>query len=197
MNLTAELDINGAFNTALKSSFDQLPVKECKGNGQLPALKAAIGKFSTFLQNIPEGGTEIMGNPITGNLEELVTLHKMKSNDCSLIHRFSEGCYIREILMPKSSIVVGKVHKTEHFNVILEGSVTVITLDGANRYEAPSTFISKPGVQKVVVMHEECRWQTVHVTNETDIPTIESMLVTEDYDKFETEQLMKVAKELI
>ena len=160
----------------------------------LPVIASGvIAKTATFMQNIPKEGVQVMGNPITGNPTELVTLHKMQASECSLIHRFAEGCYIREILMPASSIVIGKVHKTNHFNIILEGSVTVITKYGINQYTAPSTFISLAGVQKVVVMHTECRWQTVHATTETDIPTIENMLVENDYDKLEAEQLMKMA----
>ncbi len=166
-------------------------------NTALSPLQTAIASTATFMQNIQEGGIKTIGNPITGDATELVTLHKMQANECSLIHRFANGCYIREILMPKSSIVIGKVHKTEHFNIILEGSVTVITAEGTQRYDAPSTFVSEAGVQKVVVMHEECRWQTVHVTAETDISTIEKALVEESYDKLEASQLMKIAGDLI
>lgn len=166
-------------------------------NTKLANISQAIARTASFMHNIPEGGVKVRGNPITGDHTEVVTMRKMQADECSLIHRFANGCYIREILMPQGSIVIGKVHKTEHFNVILEGAVTVITSEGAKFYKAPSTFVSKAGVQKVVIMHTECRWQTVHVTDETDIPTIENALVEEGFDELEAARLMEIAGDLI
>lgn len=103
--------------------------------------------------------------------------------DCPVTHRFTPGCYLREIFMPKGTRIIGKIHATEHFNIILKGKVTVITAEGSEYFEAPCTFVSKAGVQKIVVMHEDCIWQTVHVTNSTDLEVIEKEVIVEDYDQ--------------
>lgn len=116
-------------------------------------------------------------------LVEKIESGELQSQDCPVTHRFTPGCYLREIFMPKGTRIIGKIHATEHFNIILKGKVTVITAEGTEHFEAPHTFVSKAGVQKVVVMHEDCIWQTVHVTNETDLEKIEKEVVVEDYDQ--------------
>ena len=116
--------------------------------------------------------------------------------DCPVRHHFAPGCYIREIFMPKDSYVIGKIHATEHFNIILKGCVTVITAEGSNQYFAPSTFVSEGGVQKVVYMHEDCIWQTVHVTDKTDIEEIEKEVIVKSYDQLEIDGLVEKVKRL-
>jgi len=107
---------------------------------------------------------------------------ELVSQDCPVIHRFTPGCYLREIFMPAGTRIIGKIHATEHFNILLKGRVTVITAEGSEDIQAPYTFISKAGVQKVVDIHEDCVWQTVHVTNETDLEIIEKQVIVEEYD---------------
>lgn len=103
---------------------------------------------------------------------------KLDQVDCPLQHFFAPGVYVREIFMPSGAIVIGKIHRTEHLNIIEQGSVLLIGEDGSREIlSAPCTFVSKAGVQKVLQILEDCRWKTVHVTNETDVPTLEAMLV--------------------
>lgn len=123
-------------------------------------------------------------------------LQKFPQVECPVIHRFSPGCYLREIFMPKDTYVIGKIHATEHFNIILKGKVTVITAEGQQVLEAPCTFVSEAGVQKVVYMHEDCIWQTVHVTDKTDIDEIEKEVIVESYDQLLIDGLIEKAKRL-
>lgn len=117
--------------------------------------------------------------------------------ECPVKHHFAPGVYIREIFMPEDSYVIGKIHSTEHFNIILSGRVSVFTTDGWNDYKAGDTFVSKAGVQKVVYMHTDCSWQTVHVTNETDIKAIEKQVIVESYDKLQIDSLLQEAKGVV
>ncbi|NRA79354.1 MAG: hypothetical protein HRU18_14190 [Pseudoalteromonas sp.] len=115
-------------------------------------------------------------------LLEKIELGELMAQDCPVTHRFTPGCYLREILMPKGTRIIGKIHATEHFNILLTGRVTVLTAEGVEEITAPHTFISKAGVQKVVYIHEDCIWQTVHVTDKTDLEEIEKEVICEDYD---------------
>lgn len=114
---------------------------------------------------------------------EKVESGELMGQDCPVVHRFTPGCYLREIFMPKGTRIIGKIHATEHFNIILKGQVTVLTAEGREDFEAPCTFVSKAGVQKMVIIHEDCTWQTVHVTKETDLAKIEKEVVVEGYDQ--------------
>lgn len=123
-------------------------------------------------------------------LIEKISNGELISQDCPVKHRFTPGCYLREIFMPKGTRIIGKIHATEHFNIVLTGRVTVITAEGQEEIKAPHTFISKAGVQKIVIIHEDCTWQTVHVTNETNLDKIEKEVIVEDYDQLIADSLL-------
>lgn len=77
--------------------------------------------------------------------------------------RHAPGVYLREIFMPKGAVICGQRHKTEHFNIILEGAVRCID-EAGNFYtlEAPYTFVSAAGMRKMFGVIRDCRWITIH-----------------------------------
>lgn len=106
------------------------------------------------------------------------TLSTLPQTECPVKHHFSPGLYMREIFMPADTIVIGKVHKTEHFNILVKGSCFIVHDDGTHDLlTAPLTFVSKPGVQKTLYIVEDMIWMTTHVTEETDLAMIESNLI--------------------
>lgn len=151
--------------------------------------------------NISQNHSELTIDSISKKRESIGELAKqildMEQQECPVTHRFSDGCYLREIFMPKDTLIVGKIHATEHFNVILTGEVTVVTAEWVKRFKAPHTFISGAGVQKVVYIHEDCQWQTLHVTDKTDLKEIEEEVIVERYDDLLIDDLMNKAKRLL
>lgn len=128
---------------------------------------------------------EILDAPELSHAEKVsflvCELGKLPQADCPLKHYFAPGVYLREIFMPAGLIVIGKIHKTEHFNLIEKGSCSIIHADGTTeRLIAPCTFVSKAGVQKVLYIHEDCIWRTIHVTNERDLERLEAELIEPD-----------------
>ena len=121
---------------------------------------------------------------------------ELEAPDCPVEHRFSPGLYLREVFMPAGSRIIGKIHSTEHFNIVLTGKCTVITAEGVEEITAPYTFISKAGVQKVVIVHEDCRWQTTHVTESTDLEEIEKQVISESYENLLDDGLLKNLKRI-
>lgn len=114
-------------------------------------------------------------NKVTTLVHEM---SKFPQVECPVKHHFSPGLYMREIFMPAGSIVIGKVHKTEHFNIIMQGACYIVHDDGSHEeLRAPMTFVSKGGVQKVLVITEDMIWLTTHVTEETDVQKIEAQII--------------------
>ena len=97
--------------------------------------------------------------------------------DMPLVHRFAPGVYFREITMPAGTFIIGQEHRTRHFNVVLSGRARVMIDGKVEEISAPSVFVSEPGVRKVLFIQETMRWATIHATNETDVPTLERVLV--------------------
>ena len=109
----------------------------------------------------------------------------MLGDCCPLKHTFADGCYIREIFMPKGLLITSKIHKITHPYFILRGDVTVITEEGEQRITAPFSGITKAGTKRALYIHEDTTWVTVHVTKETEIDKIEQEIISPSFDDLE------------
>lgn len=121
------------------------------------------------------------------NLEQ--AMRGLTQIDCPLKHHFAPGNYAREILLPAGSLVVGKIHKHAHINVISKGSVTVFTESGSLDLKAPATFVSEVGTKRAVLAHEDTVWTTIHPTDETDLEKIEEHVIAKTYDALERDKM--------
>lgn len=121
------------------------------------------------------GGRVITRSHVAHLVRELA---KVPQTDCPVKHHFAPGVYLREIFMPAGTVVIGKIHKTEHFNIIERGRCAIRHDDGrVEVLEAPLTFVSRAGVQKVLYIIEDTVWKTIHVTPETDLKQLELGLI--------------------
>jgi quercetin dioxygenase-like cupin family protein len=92
-------------------------------------------------------------------------------------HRFAPGVYLRSVVMPAGSNVIGHEHLTEHFNIVLRGRALVLCEGVVSEIVAPDVFVSGAGVRKVLHILEECEWATLHPTAETDPERLETELI--------------------
>jgi hypothetical protein len=95
-------------------------------------------------------------------------------------HYFADGMYAREIFRPAGCLIVGKVHKKEHFYIVTKGRIAVTTDEGVREISAPAVIVSKPGTKRAVLAIEDSVCMTVHRTENTDIDVIEAELVEAD-----------------
>lgn len=109
------------------------------------------------------------------------------SDNIPLKHSFSDGCYVREIFIPKGTLIVGKIHKHSHPNFLMEGEVSVMTEEGPKRLKAPLSMISPAGTKRVVYAHENTVWITIHLTKEIDLEKIEKEIIAENYAELPNE----------
>ncbi len=109
--------------------------------------------------------------------------------NCPVTHRFTEGLYSREIFMPAGSLIVSKIHLTEHQYEIGWGKVSVWTEeDGEVIFEAPYHGITKPGTRRVLFCHTDVLWTTYHPNpdNET-VEQIEERIIQKHDNKLLSE----------
>ena len=83
-------------------------------------------------------------------------------------HKFADGVYVRTMFIPKGHVVAGRVHLRECVNIMVSGSVALLTVDGPVRLEAPQNFVSPAGSKKVVYANEDTVWVTTHSLPPTD-----------------------------
>lgn len=110
-------------------------------------------------------------------------LKSIEQLEIKTTHHFSKGVYAREIFIPKGTILVGKIHKHENLNILSQGDISVISIDGAFRIKAPATIVSSPGVKRVAYAHEDSIWTTIHGTDERDLEKIEDEFIAKSYDE--------------
>jgi hypothetical protein len=117
--------------------------------------------------------------------EHMQTLESTLDN-CTLRHIFAPGSYAREMTIPKGTLIIGKIHKHAHLNIISKGKVRVATEFGPMSFEAPYTFVSDVGTKRAVYAIEDTIWTTIHVTTETDLDKIEEYVIAKDYDELDS-----------
>ena len=94
-------------------------------------------------------------------------------------HYFADGMYARELFRPAGTTIVGKVHKKEHFYIVLSGEVTIAG-DEVVTVVGPKVLISKPGTKRAVYAHTDAVCLTVHRTDKTILEEVEAELVEPD-----------------
>ena len=95
-------------------------------------------------------------------------------------HHFAPGVYMRQMDAAAGTLVVSKMHRTEHMNILLKGSLTVATENGIEYLKAPAVIKSMPGTKRIGYFHEDSSWITVHPTEETDLEKIEQQVIVPD-----------------
>ena len=111
--------------------------------------------------------------------------HEIDKEMCPLKHTFVDGAYIREIFMPKGVILTSKIHKIKHPYFVMKGKCSVLTEDGVVVIEAPFHGITKPGTKRLLYIHEDTTWITVHVTKEKNLDKIEEEIIAKSFDEID------------
>lgn len=122
-----------------------------------------------------------------GELREMIAnfeteCAKLPQMEIPLKHHFSRGVYAREIFIPKGTMIVGKIHKHLNMNILSQGDVSVLSIDGMKRIKASSTFVASPGAKRVIYAHEDSVWTTIHGTDETDLEKLEDEFIAKTYE---------------
>lgn len=96
-------------------------------------------------------------------------------------HLFLPGLYVRQVFNPAGSLVVTKIHKTEHPYFLLHGSMSIRdTVTGeVVHLQAPHHGVTKPGTRRIILAHTDVVFITVHPNpdNTQDLDLIESRLI--------------------
>jgi hypothetical protein len=95
-------------------------------------------------------------------------------------HYFSQGMYCRKVVRPAGTLIVGKVHKKDHFFLCAAGEIIAWTENGMKHLVAGDVVESKPGTKRVTYALCDAVGITVHKTENTDLDEIEKELIEPD-----------------
>jgi hypothetical protein len=91
-------------------------------------------------------------------------------------HMFDSGNYIREMRLPKGSLLTGNEHLLGHEMQLIEGSVIVAAPDGKFEFHAWANMHTRPGFHAVVYALTDIVARSVHPNPEEcrDIDALEA-----------------------
>jgi hypothetical protein len=93
-------------------------------------------------------------------------------------HYFHAGMYCREVFRHAGVLVVGAVHKKEHFYLIVYGTVAITDGEGnVQEVTGPYLFQSKPGTKRAVLALTDTLCMTFHATESKTVEEAELELV--------------------
>ena len=110
----------------------------------------------------------------------------LQEAEVKLTHTFAPGVYMRTAFVKAGAVIVGKIHKHQHGNILASGRATVVTEGGGTQHiEGFLPMVSEAGTKRVVYAHTDLVWTTIHLTNSTDLAEIEKELIAETYADYE------------
>jgi quercetin dioxygenase-like cupin family protein len=95
-------------------------------------------------------------------------------------HLFHGGMYCRQVWRPAGCTIVGKVHKKEHFYMVVSGTICVTTDDGLQTITGPKVLCSTPGTKRAVYAITDALCMTFHVVDAQTVEQAEDELVEPD-----------------
>ncbi|KKL97735.1 hypothetical protein LCGC14_1831450 [marine sediment metagenome] len=104
---------------------------------------------------------------------------------CRITHYFAPGVYAREMWVPAGCLITGKIHLTEHLNILSQGRVSVSNKGESVMMTAPYTFVSPVGTKRAIYAHEDSTWTTIHATDLSDPDEIEAEIIAEDFQSLD------------
>ena len=113
-------------------------------------------------------------------LQKAISQHEQYEPETK--HTFHGGMYCREVFRVAGALIVGKVHKKEHFYYVVHGTVLITTDSGAEEVTGPRLICSKPGTKRAVYAVTDALCVTFHRTDAATVADAENELVEFDPD---------------
>jgi hypothetical protein len=128
-----------------------------------------------------KGFAPVQEKPMRERVERMqAELSKLPQYEPETKHYFHAGMYCREVWRDAGVLVVGKVHKKEHFSLIVSGTVAITTDDGVERITGPHLLKSKAGTKRAVYSETPALCMTFHIADAVTVEAAERELVEED-----------------
>jgi quercetin dioxygenase-like cupin family protein len=108
-------------------------------------------------------------------------------------HYFHAGMYARKLSRPAGCLIVGKVHKQDHYFLCAKGEIISWSEKGMVHLYAGDIIESRPGTKRVTLAVTDAIGITFHKTDKTDLDEIEKDLVEPDeLSLFDSSNKLKV-----
>jgi hypothetical protein len=140
------------------------------------------------IQNALRTGTTI--DDFANAIEQAKANGELGEVETPLTHYHTEDLYGRRIIVPAGSVFTTRVHLYDHISVALRGVITIVDNDkDFKTVSAPDVFVTKAGTHRIVYVHEEVEFLTVHHCEEQDDDKVEDLLGYKTMKEYEALRL--------
>jgi len=122
-----------------------------------------------------ENNHEELNKKVKGDIEGVIT------------HNFADGQYIRTAVAPKNTLVSTKIHTKNHPFFLMKGEVSIFGEDGVKRIQAPYHGITEAGTKRILYVHEEITFITVHRTDCLTVDEVVPDITVDDFSELKLE----------
>ena len=147
------------------------------------------------MKEVAQSRADILG--LEATMKEMEGYDPEGKEICRITHYFAPGVYAREMWMPAGCLITGKIHMTEHLNMLSQGKVSVSNSGTSRTLSAPHTFVSPVGTKRAIYAHEDSTWTTIHATDLLDPEEIEREIIAESFEELdlmlEHEELKRIS----
>ena len=154
-----------------------------------------INQIESFRNNIMTFEEQLIALPTSyGDAKKPGSKEVTKVNP--LNHKFVGGMYIREIFTPKGQVFTTAIHKKDHMYFFIKGELSILSEDGIERLKAPYYGVTKAGTKRIVYVHEDTIWVTVHETKAKTVDKVIEDVIAKDFNdpKISIENMRKHLK---
>lgn len=93
--------------------------------------------------------------------QKMELMHGLAVQD--LHHHYGDGVYVRELRVPKGSLVIGEIHKYRHISIMVSGKMLMWTsVKGVSIVEGPMVTITPAGCKRVGYAVTDTIFMTAH-----------------------------------
>jgi len=131
--------------------------------------------------------SDICVNNKTSNRNKILEYEKvakkMPQVDIPVLHHIHAGMYGREIIIPAGTVITGQLYKFDHFDIMVEGDITVSTDTGERkRLTGFNLFRGMMGKKRAGYAHADTRWITFHACEGDTGEQIQSYITSETFE---------------
>lgn len=99
-------------------------------------------------------------------------------------HSFHGDMYMREITLKKDTLLTGRIHKFDHFDIMLSGKIIVSTDDGKVKEMSGLNIMNgKSGKKRAGYVLEDTHWITIHSAQEQDPENMVEFLTVGSFEE--------------
>ena len=130
---------------------------------------------------------EFLSVAMVDNIEAMETVMLEQDQvDVPVISNNINGMYTRQIMIPRDTLLTGRVHIEDYVDIMLSGDISIATPDGVKRYTGYNVFHGKAGRKRAGYAHEDTHWITVHNTHISDGDVFKETMTVRTLQEFKT-----------